>query len=116
MKNSKKLLLALLLLCLPLAPVVFSTGCKTTQEQVAYKSLKVTWDTVHRAMLVYGELYREGKVPPETHAKVVAIHKRYRASMAIAIDAAQLDWSAPTSAELTALATQLCSLISQAKP
>ena len=107
----KHLLLILALSATLLAPASLTTGCKATPEQVAYKSLKVTWDTVHRAMLAYGELYRAGKVDPQTHAAVVQVHKRYRAAMNLAVDAAQLDWTAPTNVGLSDLAAQLLTLI-----
>jgi len=110
----KHLLLILALSATLLAPVSLTTGCKATPEQVAYKSLKVTWETVHRAKMNESVLFVQGKIPLETHQKIRAAHSAYRDAMDLALRSAKYDWNAPTPEAVSSMASDLLSLIIKA--
>lgn len=106
----KRLFLALLLLAAPLA--VLNTGCQTTRQELAYKSIKTTWETVHASMQAYADLRVAGKVDDVAHAKVLDLHQKYQASMDLAIVTGGLDWMDPPTADLQEVAGKLIGLIS----
>jgi hypothetical protein len=115
MKRLLATVTAALLLCLPLAPLpLLSTGCVTAQE-ASYKTLKVTWETVHASMLAYADLNAAGKVSASDRAFVVQLHNDYRHAFDIAITAAQLNWETATPADVASLALELVNFVQSLK-
>lgn len=92
--------------------MVLNTGCKTTQQEVAYKTIKTTWETVHASMQAYADLRVAGKVPDQTHNQIADLHRKYQSAMSVAITAGGLNWNDPPTADLQALAARLIGLIS----
>ncbi len=108
--------LLILVFALASFPVVFtgSTGCTTSQQAVAYKTLNITATSVDAGMKAFADAVVAGKVLPATQAKVRDLHGRYALAMQAAIAAAHFDTSAPAPDKLKALASELLTLISEA--
>ena len=102
----KRLLLALLLVAAPLAPIALTTGCVTTQT-VTYNTLKATVATVDSAMSAYADMVVAGKVNPETQTRVKHIYGEYEVAVRAAIVAAKFNYASATPKEVSFLATDL---------
>lgn len=100
---------AIFLLCL-----AGCEGCTTSQKATAFKALYITATSVDAGMKAFADAVVAGKVPDATQAKVRDLHTRYSKAMQAAIAAAQFDTSQPTPANVTALATELLMLITEA--
>ena len=100
----KRLLLAILIVAAPLAPIALTTGCVTTQT-VTYNTLKATVATVDSAMSAYADMVVVGKVNPETQSKVKQAYARYEDAVRQAILVARFDYSRATPKEVADLAS-----------
>lgn len=107
----KKLLLAVLLVCLPLSVAVTQTGCVTTPRTVAYNTLKATAVTVDNAYMAFWDLVVAGKVPTDTQAKVQSLRAKYQAAFASAVVLAKFDYNTATPADVGILASDLVNTI-----
>jgi len=103
----KKLLLLLTCLTLASAPVMLTTGCKMTYQQVTYKSLKSIQTASVTGLKLYGAAYRAGKIDADKRERILVAYTKYQTAFALAIEAAKFDFSAPASADLTNLCNEL---------
>jgi hypothetical protein len=95
--------------------VALFNGCALTPKQAAYKTLKTAGDTVDAAMKVYAAACNAGKVSPELQAKIDDLHdNKFNPAFRAAILAAKFDYSAPASADLISLVTELTTSIAKA--
>jgi len=106
----KKLLLAILLIAAPLAPIALTTGCATTQT-VSYNTLKATVATVDSTMSAYADMVVAGKVNPETQNRVKVIYTEYEVAVRAAIVAAKFNYSTATPKEVSFLVSDLLAAI-----
>lgn len=102
----------LIALCLIAAPATF-TGCGTTQsrEAIVFYTFKDVQIIVHRAYDVFAEKVVRGKVSDSEKAKVEDAYVRYQDAYRVAFNAARLDPSAITPAEVQRLADEILKLI-----
>jgi hypothetical protein len=107
----KRLLLAFLLCAAPLSLAVVQTGCTTTQKTATFNSLHATAVIVDNAYSAFWDLVVAGKVDAATQAKVQNIRAKYQAAFVLAVSAAQFDYTAPTPANVGALAADLVTTI-----
>ena len=92
---------------------IITPGCSTPAKTVAYKTLKSVGETVDTAMKAYAEAIAVGAVDAENQAKVRSLHDQYRASFKKAVLAARFDYTTASPAELSSLAFELVTAISQ---
>jgi hypothetical protein len=111
----KKLNLLVLLITFAVVPptIISCPGCMSAR-QVSYKTLSAIAHTVDTAMKAYADERVAGRVPDETHAKVVDIKLRYEKAFLAAATAAQANLEAPASSDLVEIATQLVNVITAA--
>lgn len=95
--------------------VLLGAGCNLSPKAAAYKTLKSVAVSVDSAMGVYGDLYRAGKVTPSQRETIKDIYVRYQSSMAVAIAAARMDYTAPASSDLVTLAESIIATINTFK-
>ena len=106
-----------LILCavLCVAPVMYTTGCKTGANQsvqiVSYKTLSSVQTGVKASLNTYGMLYRAGKLNQSQVDNVRAAYAKYQIARLNATDAAQLDLEQPASVVVLELATILTDII-----
>ena len=108
MKILSSMILAVALLT---APMTMVTGCKSTPQQIAYKSLKSVQVASVAALHVYGAAYRRGEIDADTKAKVHDLYARYQKAWSLAATAAQFNYSSPSTPELTAAVGELVEFI-----
>lgn len=106
----KALFLAIALALCPVV-IVTQTGCQSTPQTVAYKSLRAVADGVDASMKAYARAVVAGRVGAETQAKVRDLHGRYQVSLNKAVQLARFDFNAPAPDELAALAADLTETI-----
>lgn len=87
------------------------TGCQGTPKRVAYKTLKITAETVDSAMTAYAEAVVLGLVHEVDQAKVRALHDQYRIAFVKAVAAAEFDYENATPGEVAGLASGLVALV-----
>jgi phosphoribosylformimino-5-aminoimidazole carboxamide ribonucleotide (ProFAR) isomerase len=111
MKHLLSTILSVLLIAgLCTVPVVIS-GCTSSQQQVAYKSLKSVQEASIAGLIIYGNAFKAGKITPEKREQVLEAYTKYQAGFALALDAAQFNWNAPAGPELTSLVNLLLDTI-----
>ena len=109
MKNICGNILSSVLLSLMLiaAPVVVTTGCQSTPQQIAYKSLKSVQQASVAALNIYGAAYKRGEVSAQKRAEVQELYVKYQAAFAAAAAAAHFNYDSPSTGELSALVGKL---------
>lgn len=115
MKNTLKkilssVLLSIMLIVAPVA-VIVSSGCKSTPQQIAYKSLRSVQQASVAALNIYGAAYKRGEIDETTRAKVLALYTKYQVAFSTAVTVAQFNYDAPSTPELTAAAMELINLV-----
>ncbi len=107
-----------LFLCLAL-PLGFAAtlpiGCTTSQQTIAFKTLKSVQDASVAGLKIYGAAYRKGDVDDATRVHVHVLYGRYQAAFELAIDAARFNYNAPAPPDLTAACNDLLALIALLK-
>lgn len=103
--------LAACLAALLVVTFVGCEGCTTSQKATAYKSLAIVASSVDAGMRAFADAVVQGKVPSETQAKVRDLHGRYQKALQAAILVAHFDTGKAAPADVTALATELLTLI-----
>ena len=69
------------------ATLAFSTGCKSTPQQVAYQSVATASVTVETALHAYNVFAAAGKTTPAQNSAVKAAYLKYQAAFAVVCDA-----------------------------
>jgi len=92
-------------------PLIVTSGCTTPQKTIAYKTLKSVQDASVAGLELYGAACRRNEVDAPTRALVKDAYAKYQAAFALAINAAQMDYSAPVPAALTEAVTNLLNLV-----
>lgn len=109
-------LLAAVLAVVTIALIGVTPGCGTLPERpprtIALDSLRSTYDSALTAYENYVRLYVAGQVKPEKKVKVDAAWVKFSAATDVAVQAAALNWSATTPANVLQLKTDLLILIS----
>lgn len=108
----KRLLLAFLLLCLPLAPVGW-TGmtCSQNQTTATYNTLLTIGTAVNSAYAAYNDQVVAGKATFNTN--VAKAYNDFQAGYLVAVNASSGVLSAPAPANLTDLANAVYAAIKQ---
>lgn len=96
---------------LVVSPLLVTSGCTTPQKVVAFKTLKSVQNASVTGLELYGAACRRREVDAATQARVKDAYTKYQAVFALAIVAAQMDYAAPASADLTAAVSDLLNLI-----
>lgn len=107
----KKLILALMLVCLPISFVVVETGCTTSQQVVAAKTIDGVAIAVDKAYAAFQDEVYAGRVSAEDAQKAAALRAKYQAGMNLAIAAAQGNLNAPLPDTVWQLAAELFGFI-----
>lgn len=97
------------------ALMAFISGCASSPQAAAYKTLESVSKAEQAAMNIYGEAYRAGNVSPELRAKIRKAHEDYQSAMTAAIELARFDYSAPPSADVLALLNAVLTAIEPLK-
>lgn len=102
-----------LIICLALvAPIAF-TSCATPQtvHNVEVKSILVVATGVDTAMKVAAQLVNDGFLTRTQWEQIAVVHGRYQALLKLTVDAVKGNTSAPSPADLAALAAEVISII-----
>jgi hypothetical protein len=99
-----------LIVCL-LMPVPLTTGCKTSRQEIAYRTLASIELTVDRSMTAYSDQVVAGKVDQATQDKVKDVYGRYQAAFSAAVAAAKLNFNTQAPSDVATLADSLTSII-----
>ena len=108
------LIAALLFAIAPLlivTPLIVTSGCTTSAKTTAYKTLKSVQDASVAGLEMYGAACRRNEVDAATRARVRDAYSKYQSAFAVAIDVAQMDYSAPPPAALTEAVQNLLNLV-----
>lgn len=102
-----------LIICVALvAPIAF-TSCVTPQtiHNVEVKSVLVVATGVDAGMKVAAQLLKDGFITKAQWDQIAAVHGRYQALLKLTVDAVNGNTSAPSPADLAALAAEVISII-----
>jgi hypothetical protein len=98
-----------LVVFLPLTPL--TTGCKTSPQEIAYRTLASIELTVDKSMTAYSDQVVKGAVDQPTQDKVKDIYGRYQTAFSAAVTAAKLNFNSQAPADVASLADSLVSII-----
>lgn len=86
----KKIFFALLLLCIPIAPIgTTGMSCKPTQQRITYNTLYSVGSAVNSAYAAYNDAVVQGKAIFSPN--VAKAYNDFQAAFAVAVQAAQLN-------------------------
>ena len=89
----KRLFLAVLLLCIPIAPIgTTGASCKPTQQRITYNTLYSVGSAVNSAYAAYNDAVVQNKAT--FNASVAKAYNDFQAAFAVAVQAAQLNVNA----------------------
>ena len=102
-----------LIICLSLAVPVAFTSCATPQtvHNVEVKSVLVVATGVDAGMKVAAQLFKDGFITKLQWDQIAAVHGRYQSLLKLTVDAVKGNTSAPSPADLAALAAEVISII-----
>lgn len=108
----KRLLLAILLLAMPLAPVGW-TGmtCTPSQQKITYNTLATVGTGVNQAYAAWNDQVVQGKAT--FNAGVADKYNAFQKAYAVAVQAASMNTAAVAPQDLVTLANEVLSLIHQ---
>jgi methionine-rich copper-binding protein CopC len=106
----KNLLLAIMLALAPMSALVTTTGCKTSQQVIAYKSLASTQVAVDSARTAFLAQYRKGLVTPENAALALQASEKFNAAFNAAVIVTRTT-QAPTPANVAEAANAFLSIV-----
>jgi hypothetical protein len=88
-------------------------GCAATPQRVVYNTLSNIKDTVNGAKQLYAIAYVDGKVPAQTHVRVLTIETNYNVAFRAAVIAARFDYSQAAPTNVIRLSSDLINTISE---
>lgn len=111
-KINRLIALSLLILAGLCAPVVIlETGCNTTQQTIAYKTLYSLEQATTAAFDAYAGQVIKGTIPTNSLPQVSAKYNQFQAGMTLAVTLARNNTNALASASLAQESSELISLI-----
>ena len=108
----KQLSLLLALAFVAITPSL-TTSCTTphTAEEIAFKSMQVTFDTVEAARHDFAERYKAKKVSEATYQKALVIDGKFRQSFDEALNLFGQNWSVNAPDKVRLVADELLAIL-----